>query len=198
MSLAIDFSKAFDTVPPYILLECLMESTLPSMCCDGSHATCVDAQPPAWSQRPKSGFRAVRVGVPNGSLISPCILNFFVDDYFHTADLHSSYADDITAVVSDHNVESASQRLFNHAADDLQRAADHGLQVSINKSNYTLFTSDTLQSQLDLSMSTNDNTFPFCQSPKILGVTLDTHFTLSPYIRVVADRAPSRLSFLKA
>ena len=39
----------------------------------------------------RSGFRSVGAGVPQGSVISPCLFNFFVSDYPQTADLHSSY-----------------------------------------------------------------------------------------------------------
>ena len=188
VSLAIDFSKAFDTVSHDLLLECLMETTLPSISCylHGRSASCQYRQA-------RSGFRSVGAGVPQGSVISPCLFNFFVSDYPHTADLHSSYADDFTAVVFDHNIHAASQRMSDHAADALQWAADHGLQVSVNKSNCTLFTSDTHQSRLDPSVSCNGNTFPLCRSPKLLGVTFDTHFTFSPHIRGVAERACSCL-----
>ena len=44
----------------------------------------------------------------------------------------------------------------------------------------------------------NGNTFPLCRSPKLLGVTFDTHFTFSPHIRGVAERARSRFGILKA
>ena len=119
-----------------------METTLPSnvllwLSCylHGRSASCQFRQA-------RSGFRSVGAGVPQGSVISPCLFNFFVSDYPHTADLHSSYADDFTAVVSDHNIHAASQRMSDHAADALQWAADRGLQVSVNKSNCTLFTSE--------------------------------------------------------
>ena len=198
VSLAIDFSNAFDTVPHDLLLGHLMETTLLSnmllwLSCylHGRLAACQ-------YQRVRSGFLSVGSGVPQSSVISPCLFNFFVADYPHTADLHSSYADYFTAAVSDHNVNAASQRMSNHATDALHWAVDHGLQVSVNKSNCTLFTSDTHQSWLDPSVSTDGNIFPLCWSPKILGVTLVTHFTFSPHIRGVADRAPSRLSILKA
>ena len=198
VSLAIDFSKAFDTVPHDLLLERLMETTLPSnvlrwLSCylHGRSASCQYRQA-------RSGFRTVGAGVPQGSVISHCLFNFFVSDYPHTADLHCSYADDFTAVVSDHNILAASQRMSDHAADALQWAADNGLQVSVNKSNCTLFTSDTHQSRLDPSVSCNGNTFPLCWSPKLLGVTFDTHFTFFPHIRGVAERARSRVGILKA
>ena len=39
---------------------------------------------------------------------------------------------------------------------------------------------------------------PLCRQPKILGVTLDTHFTFSPHVHLTGERACSRLSILKA
>ena len=55
-----------------------------------------------------------------------------------------------------------------------------------------------LHPRLDPSVSCNGNTFPLCRSPKLLGVTFDTHFTFSPHIRGVAESARSRLGILKA
>ena len=168
VSLAIDFSKAFDTVPHDLLLERLMETTLLSnvlrwLSCylHGRSASCQYRQA-------RSGFRSIGAGVPQGSVISPCLFNFFVSDYPRTADLHCSYADDFTAVVSDHNILAASQRMSDHAADALQWAADHGLR---QQKQLHPVTSDTHQSRLDPSVSCNGNTFPLCRPPKLLGLT---------------------------
>ena len=167
--------------------------------CSGcSRATCTDGLPPS-TDRPGlafdlSGLVSLRAqSFPLASLTS-----LFLSHFPLPLSLHCFYADDFTAVVSDHNILAASQRMSDHAADALQWAADHGLQVSVNKSNCTLFTSDTHQSRLDPSVSCNGNTFPLCRSPKLLGVTFDTHFTFSPHIRGVAERARSRLGILQA
>ena len=173
-----------------------METTLPSnvlrwLSCylHGRSASCQYRQA-------RSSFRSVRAGVPQGSVISPCLFNFFVSNYPHTADLHCSYADDFTAVVSDHNTLAASQRMSDHAADALQWAADHGLQVSVNKSNCTLFTSDTHQSRLDPSVSCNSFCV-LCPRSFLVSPLIPTSPSPPP-IRGVAERARSRLGILKA
>ena len=92
------------------------------------------------------------------------------------------------------------------AADRLARLANgvevwarnKGLSISLPKSHTTLFTSDTHQSFLHPDVELAGSRVPLCRLPKILGVTLDTHFTFSPHVRITVERARSRLSILKA
>ena len=171
-----------------------MEATLPSnvlrwLLCylHGRSASCQYRQA-------RSGFRSVGAGVPQGSVISPCLFNFFVSDYPTLQ----------TSIVP---VQTTSQPLSLttiflpplSACPIMQLTLSSGrpTTASVNKSNCTLFTSDTHQSRLDPSVSCNGNTFPLCRSPKLLGVTFDTHFTFSPHIRGVAERACSSLGILK-
>ena len=153
---------------------------------------CKEGLPPASTDRPGLAFDLSGLVSLRAQLFPLASLTSSFPTTPHTADLHCSYADDFTAVVSDHNILAASQRMSDHAADALQWAADHGLQVSVNKSNCTLFTSDTHQSRLDPSVSCNGNTFPLCRSPKLLGVTFDTHFTFSPHIRGLPPASTDR------
>ena len=171
VSLAIDFSKAFDTVPTTCCWIVSWRPTFHPTCSGGSRATCTDGLPPANTDRPGLAFDL-------SGLVS------LRAQSFPLASLTSSFP--------------TTPTLSDHAADALQWAADHGLQVSVNKSNCTLFTSDTHQSRLDPSVSCNSNTFPLCRSPKHLGLTFDTHFTFSPHIRGVAECARSRLGIRKA
>ena len=55
--------------------------------------------------------------------------------------------------------------------------------IAPQKSSVTLFTSDTHQSRLNPQVRIGDAVALLNRTPKILGVTLDTHFTFGPHAR---------------
>ena len=198
VALAIDFSRAFDMVPHHLLLSRILQTTLPNnhirwlaTYLHGRSAYCL-------YNTATSKQRPIRSGVPQGSVISPCLFNFFVADYPATAPLHVSYADDFTAFASHPDYRIAASTISAHADDVAAWAADHGLTISLSKSHSTLFTPDTHQSQIVPSITLKGDIIPLNRRPKILGVTLDTHFTFTPHIKTITDKARSRLNILRA
>ena len=100
VAMAVDFSKAFDTVNHTALLRSLLNSTMDAntvrwLCTylRGRTATCI-------YNGVESGSVVIHQGVPQGSVLSPALFNAYVADYPHTADLCTSYADDFTASAS--------------------------------------------------------------------------------------------------
>ena len=72
------------------------------------------------------------------------------------------------------------------------------LTIALQKSSVTLFNSDTHQSRLHPQMRIGDAVAPLNRTPKILGVTLDTHFTFAPHARDCVERASRALKVMKA
>ena len=70
--------------------------------------------------------------------------------------------------------------------------------IALQKSSVTLFTPDTHQSRLHPQMKIGDAVAPLNRTPKILGVTLDTHFTFGPHARDCVERASRALKVMKA
>ena len=140
----------------------------------------------------------VRTGVPQGSCISPALFNFFVSTYPRSDVLTTSYADDFTDSCSSPNISDAARSLSAHAQLVGGWAEERGLSISAPKSNVTLFTSDRRQSYHHPSVTLNGSQLPLERNPRILGVTLDPHFTFAPHISSLISRASPRLNILKA
>ena len=198
VAMAVDFSKAFDTVNHTSLLRSLLNnSTLPPndirwlfTYLRGRTASCS-------YNRVESAKVILHQGVPQGSILSPLLFNFYVSSYPDTAQLSTSYADDFTACASHPKVEQAASTLARHAEDVADWALTKDLIVSTSKSTITLFTPEFQQSHLHPNVPLNGIPLPLDRNPKILGVTFDPHLCFHKHIESIVNRAKPRLNILK-
>ena len=110
----------------------------------------------------------------------------------------TSYADDFTLLGSAPSIVEAVARA-NLLYSTLVRWAD-GKQKTIapQKSSVMPFTLDTHQSWFHPQVRIGDKVALMNRTPKILGVTLDIHFTDSPHTRNCVNRAAKALNIMKA
>jgi hypothetical protein len=198
VSVAIDISKAFDSVNRYHLLTALNNSTLHhnttrwlTTYLRGRAASCR-------YQGSSSRFRAIHEGVPQGSVISPILFNLFVSDCPDDVQLLTSYADDFTAAVSHPSYQEAATQISDYLSDIHTWAEAKDLAIAPAKSQATLFTSATHQSRKDPEVTINLAPVELVKTPKILGVTFDTHLTFAPHAASIITRATDRLKVMKA
>jgi hypothetical protein len=137
-------------------------------------------------------------GVPQGSVLSPALFNFFVSDFPGNADCLSAYADDITASESDYNVPVLDDKLQAKVSPIIEKADQKKLSIDPTKSQVTLFTPWTKQFNTRPNISINGEDVPLCRTPKILGVTIDTMFRFSHHVAAIAAKALQLLKLLKA
>ena len=198
VALAVDFSKAFDTVDHAQLIQGISESSLPHNCVRWLAGYLRGRMSSCRFGDSASSFVHIRSGVPQGSVISPSLFNFFVSDYPNTAHLVTSYADDFTAAECSPNVELAASRLSAHAGDISHWAAQKHLTIAEDKTHPTLFTSDTHQSRMDPGVLLNNSQLQLERNPKILGVHFDPHLRFSYHVQKQCTKASSRLRILEA
>ena len=198
IAMALDFSKAFDTVNHTSLLKQLLNTTLDNNSIRWLSTYLRGRTAAVTYLDTTSKQRIIKTGVPQGSVLSPLLFNFYMSDFPPTSLQHASYADDFTSWASSTDVATAAEILTGHDADVAGWASGKDLQISTQKSTATLFTSENRQSQLNPDITLNSHPLPLDRRPKILGVTFDTHLTFSPHINSIADRAASRLRILKS
>jgi len=161
VAVAIDFSKAFDCIPHSPLLTKISNSSLPnnlvrwlSTYLRGRMAICS-------YNNFSSKARKVHLGVPQGSVISPILFNFYVSDCpSHTESSSSSYADDFTAYHSSSSIPESETILNSHLSSISSWASSNGLSIAPHKSTVTLFTSDFHQSKIHPQISIDNSLIP--------------------------------------
>ena len=117
------------------------------------------------------------MGVPQGSVLSPLLFNFFINDISSTADVDQGYADDLHGAVQHTRPQEIATRLSAVASELSTQAEEHGLLLSAPKSTVTLFTSWNKEFGRLPPVNLAGVQIPQVNNPKLLGITLDPSFT---------------------
>jgi hypothetical protein len=115
---AVDISKAFDAINHVWLIEMILGTNLhPNLVrwlkayITGHRAWCM------YGLKSSSQF-ILCSGVPQGSVLSPAIFNFYVSDCPTNGDILESYADDFSLLESDANLAALAEKLLISAGVD--------------------------------------------------------------------------------
>jgi hypothetical protein len=110
----------------------------------------------------------------------------------------SQYADDLHIIATGTDIPTMEAHSNTYLASLHAYLADNNLHLSIPKCSTTLFTPDFHQSNYHPKIFINNTQLPLNKSPKILGVTFDTHHTFRQHTSNVHSKAKKRLNVLKA
>ena len=212
VAVAIDISKAFDTISHDRLLKKLSDSPLPHNLVRWFSAFIRGREQSVIFNGAQSPFKHVHLGVPQGAVTSPTLFNYFVSDFPSLHCDKTSFADDFSVFASDSDINVAVSKLNSDLSLISEWARDLDLKIAPSKSSVTLFTPNThehnfhpqvrIEEPVDLGGVFGTillgEVLPLAPQPKILGVTLNTHFTFSPHAREIAKSCTQRLKVLKA
>ena len=140
--MALDLSKGFDTITHISLLKQILNTTLDNNSIRWLSTYLRGRTAAVTYLNTTSKQRIIRTGVPQGSVLSQLLFNFYVSDFPPTSLQHASYADDFTSWSSSSSVPTAAEILTGHADDVANWANKKVLKISTQKSTATLFTSE--------------------------------------------------------
>ena len=187
--LCVNLSKAFDIVDIHKLLKKVDATNLhPNLKC-WLLAYLRDRKIRVLYQGKSSKWRKVKMGVPQGSVLSPLLLNFLVNDIASSAPVDNSFADDFHGAVSHVSPPAIATDLEVAAKELSDQALDHGLSLLVPKSTVTLFTSWTKEFSRLPPVSLEGVVIPQDNNPKLLGITLDLTFTFSAHAIAAVRKA---------
>jgi hypothetical protein len=122
----------------------------------------------------------------------------FVSECPNLADVLTSYADNVSVLESDADLDVLSEKLQNSLTSIVEWASRKKLTLVPNKSQITLFTHWNRQFNVRPDVSIDGIAVPLCKTPKIPGVTFDTMFSFKDHVVAIAAKATQRLNILKA
>jgi hypothetical protein len=194
----LDISKAFNSVNHTLLLEKISGTDLHSNITfwlatylPGRTAVCL-------FQGAVSSAHACDSGVPQGSVLSPQLFNFFVNDFPADAEINKSYADNFGLAERSPDLDVLGQRLTDHQTKMSEWAKAKKLEIAPSKSSVTLFTPMTQQSNCCPNVQIDGTPITLEQTPKWLGNILSTHFNSTPQAKSAHGKCSSLLQLLKA
>ena len=197
--LSIDLSKAFDIVDRAKLMEKVNRTNLHGNLKRWLLCYLRDRRVRVLYQGSFSRWRKSRLGVPQGSVISPLLFIFFVGDLsLDRASINESFADDFHSAESSPEVAPIELALNETAADLVSWTNDNNMLVSAPKSSVTLFTTWTKQVDAQLDVAIDGIPVPTVKNPRLLGVLLDPLFTFNAHASAIAKKCASRLNLLRA
>ena len=110
-TIAIDISKAFDSVNHNLLLKKISSTNLHSNIIRWLAVYLRGRKSRCQYLSATSTQRTVHLGMPQGSVLSPCLFNFFVIDIPTSATVPCMFADDFTMSEFDKNITNIEARL---------------------------------------------------------------------------------------
>ncbi|KAI5707813.1 hypothetical protein M8J77_010316 [Diaphorina citri] len=197
---ALDLSRAFDTVCHSTLFRDILDSNIPNNIKRWLVSYLRGRQTVVEYKEVKSQYRKVKQGVPQGGVISPILFNFYVSKMPLPPEgiQLTTYADDCTILCSDNKIGNICEQI-NPYLDTLKNwFRERKLELSAEKSTATLFTTWTKEVNTELDIKIEGNKIPTTKHPKILGLTFDNLLMFNEHVNITRSKAQKRNNVLKA
>jgi Reverse transcriptase (RNA-dependent DNA polymerase) len=197
-AILLDLSKAFDCVPHQQLLHELAKIGVGSSALNWFASYLNGREQRVSSSQEVTQWKAVGRGVPQGSCLSPLLFNIFVRDLPSCCDLDcTQFADDSTESTADKNLQIITQKLSDSFLDIKQFCTDHELVLNTAKTQFIIFKSQGRKIPAELEVVLDNCSIKPVPSVKLLGVTIDQHFTMGEHIDNVVRKCQGLLGVLR-
>ena len=200
ITVALDMSKAFDTINIHTLIRKLLQTNIPGTIIKFIANYIKGRKAYTTYRNHTSKQRQFKTGIPQGGVLSPTLFNIYTSDLPPpSAPVQvMAYADDIT-ITSTHTSTSAAKKYIQpYLHKVFAWTKQNNLLLNPDKTTCTLFTPDPAEYTSNLDLTINNKALPMATHPKVLGLTLDPKLTYSTHIHNISVQAHKPLQIIKA
>ena len=197
---ALDLSRAFDTVSIPLLLRVILDSSFSPVIKRWLCGYLRGRQSYVEFRGAISRYRKVTQGVPQGGVLSPTLFNAYMAGLpIPPVDIKLfSYVDDVTVLATAKPpLKPVYDRMSEYLAILSKWIKSRHMSLSAEKSSSTLFTTNTKELNEIIQIFIDSNIIPTVKRPKILGVVFDGLLTFAHHCHHVRSKVQTRNNALK-
>ena len=136
--------------------------------------------------------RRLKNGVPQGSILAPCLFNIYISDILTTLSTKLAYADDLALAFTGTDWADVENAMNKDLSTLHTYYHQNLLQLSKEKTVYASYHLNTLDVGRRLHISVDGKTIEFDPNPTYLRVKLYRSLTFKPYLTSVRQKVLSR------
>ncbi len=200
VSVAIDLSKAFDTVDHYLLLKDINNLPLNAYIKRFLCGYLRGRQTYVLFRNSTSKYRKVKQGVPQGGVLSPILFNLYMSRMPSPPGNIKlvTYADDSNVLNSGPKFDPIVRELNSYLATLNEWFKSRNLFISPSKSSATIFSTFSNEASLVLQIEVDGQIVPTVKKPTFLGITFDTLLSFRQHAANLKTKIQSKNSVLLA
>ena len=191
----LDWSNAYGNVVHNKLLEILINLDFPYPFISFIKSFLTDRYFYVQVNQSRSEQCPITRGLPQGTILSPLLLNLYVSEFQVSHASFGLYANDLIIWKSGRDI-SLLQSLIQQDISLVQRfSLAFGFPISISKTKAIIFTNGNLDPPNPLTIFSRE--IPYCNSVKLLGLLMDSKMQWHEHINSLKSLIIQRLCILK-
>ena len=197
-AIAIDLSKAFDSLPHGLLIAKLAAYGFDLPSCTLIASYLFNRHQRVKLSTIRSEWNPISKGVPQGSILGPLLFNIFINDIFFldSNGLLFNYADDNCLSYAGNNVELIEKTLTSDIDTLRKWFKENSFEANPVKFQPMLISSRD-KTDLKLNVSVDGTMLETAESIKILGVTVDRKLNFNDHVSQMCTKAGRQLNVLQ-
>ena len=196
-----DFSRAYDKVWRNKLLVKMLDKGIHGQIINWVRIFLSDRRARVQFESATSKYRKMQQGLPQGSVLSPLLFLFFIDDLpdmlIKENCLISAFADDVAAVIQCDSIEECEEQTQQCVDKMTEWANSNRMILSKEKCEMLLFTTNSKRANHQLDVRINDVTLKTNKNPRFLGIHFDRCLSFGHHAKVVKKASNDKIRLLK-